>query len=87
MVRANPHTNCWSKDVKDILLVQGFGYALYNQRVGNIALVFRNFKERNRDIDKNCWHADIHSMDRLRRYKILKTSFGCERFLKRYQYF
>ena len=45
-------------------------------------MFLRNFKERNRHIDIKYWHADIHSMDRLRTYKILKTNFGCERFLK-----
>ena len=35
-LEANPHTNCWAKDVKDILLAQGFGCAWYNQGVGNM---------------------------------------------------
>ena len=81
-LEANAHTKCWAKDVKDILLTQGFGYAWYNQGVGNIVLLLRNFKKRNRDIDINCWHVDTHNMDRLRTYKNLKTNFGCERFLK-----
>ena len=59
------HTYCWAKVVKETLLAQGFGHAWYNQGVGNIALCLRNFKERNRDIDINCWHSDIHNMDRL----------------------
>ena len=42
----------------------------------------RNFKERNRDIDISCLLNDIHNMDRLRIYMILKTNFGCERYLK-----
>ena len=81
-LEAKPRTNCWAKDVKDTLLAQGFGYAWYNQGVGNIALFLRNFKERNRDIDISCLFNDIHNMDRLRTYKILKTNFGCERYLK-----
>ena len=81
-LEAKPRTNCWAKDVKDTLLAQGFGYAWYNQGVGNIALFLRNFKERNRDIDISCLLNDIHNMDKLRTYKILKTNFGCERYLK-----
>ena len=81
-LEAKPLTNCWAKDVKDTLLAQGFGYVWYNQGVGNIALFLRNFKERNRDIDISCLLNDIHNMDRLRTYKILKTNFGCERYLK-----
>ena len=81
-LEANPRTNCWAKDVRDTLLAQGFGYVWYNQGVGNIALFLRNFKERNRDIDIICWYNDMDNMDRLRTYKILKTNFGCERYLK-----
>ena len=44
--------------------------------------ILRNFKDRNRDIDISCLFNDIHNMDRLRTYKILKTNFGCERYLK-----
>ena len=79
LLQANPRISCWVKDVRDTLLVQGFGYAWYNQGVGDMALFSRNFKERNRDIDISCWYND---MDRLRTYKILKTNFGCERYLK-----
>ena len=68
--------------IQDTLLAQGFGYAWYDQRVGNIALFLRNFKERNRDIDISCLLNDKHNMDRLRTYKILKTNFVCERYLK-----
>ena len=76
------HQDCLGLHVRniDILHAQGFDYAWYNQGVGNTALFFRNFKERKKAIDINCWHADIHNMDRLCAYKILNTNSGCERF-------
>ena len=81
-LEANPRTNCWAKDVKDTLLAWGFGYAWYNQGVGNIPLFLSHFKERNRDIDIGSWQHDVQNMDSLRTYKLLKTYFGCERYLK-----
>ena len=40
------------------------------------------FKERNRDIEIGSWQHDVQNMDSLRTYKLLKTDFGCERYLK-----
>ena len=82
LLEANPRTNCWAKDVKDTLLAWGFGYAWYNLGVGNNSLFFSQFKERNRDIEIGSWQHDVQNMDSLRTYKLLKTDFGCERYLK-----
>ena len=43
-LEANPRTKCRAKEVKDTLLACGFGYAWYNQCVGNIPLFLVNLK-------------------------------------------
>ena len=34
-LEGNPRTNCWVRNLRDLLLANGFGYAWYNQGVGN----------------------------------------------------
>ena len=67
-LEANLRTICRAKEVKDTLLACGFGYAWYNQCVGNIPLFLSQFKERNRDIEIISWQHDMQNIDSLCTY-------------------
>lgn len=79
---AKTQTNCWAREVRDVLLRSGFCYAWYNQGVGNERLFLRNFEQKLTDIDISFWYSEVENMSRLRTYRILKARFCCESFLQ-----
>ena len=64
----NTRTNCWARDVKQLLEELGFGYAWYNKGVGNKYFFLTILKQRLFDIDTQVWRIDIHDMSKLRTY-------------------
>ena len=78
---ANPRTKCWASDIRDILLANGFGYAWYDQGVGNEKDFLRMFEQKLKDIDINVWFSEVADMSRLRTYRILKDRFCYETYL------
>ena len=69
------------KDVKELLEGLCFGYAWYNQGVGDKRYYLAIFKERVFDIDTQAWQGDVEDMGKLRTYKLLKEDFICESYL------
>ncbi|MEW8546516.1 MAG: reverse transcriptase family protein, partial [Candidatus Thiodiazotropha sp.] len=78
---ANVQTKCWARDIRDLLLANGFGYAWYNQGVGNKRDFLRIFEQKLKDIDISIWFSEVADMSRLRTYRILKDRFCCETYL------
>ena len=77
----NKRTNCWARDVKELLEGLGFGYAWYNQGVGDKRYFLAIFKQRVFDIDYQAWQGDVEDMGKLRTYKLLKEDLICEAYL------
>ena len=76
-LEGNPRTNCWVRNLRDLLLAHGFGYAWYNQGVGN-ELNFLRFEQKEKDIDISLWFMEVSDMNRLRTYRLLKDRFCFE---------
>ena len=77
----NKRTNCWARDVKELLEGLGFGYAWYNQGVRDKRYFLAIFKQRVFDIDYQAWRGDVEDMGKLRTYKLLKEDLICESYL------
>ena len=77
----NTRTSCWARDVKELLQELGFGYAWYNQGVGNKDFFLTIFTQRLFDIDTQAWRIDIQDMSKLRTYNQLKEDLVCEFYL------
>ena len=73
--------NSQASDIRDILLANGFGYAWYDQGVGNERDFLRMFEQKLKDIDINVWFSEVADMSRLRKYRILKDRFCYETYL------
>ena len=80
-LEGNPRTNCWVRNLRDLLLAYGFGYAWYNQGVGNELTFLRRFEQKEKDIDISLWFMEVTDMNRLRTYRILKDRFCFEDYL------
>lgn len=52
---ANLLTKCWVKDIGDLLLINGFRCAWYDQGVGNEKVCLRMFEQKLKDIDISTW--------------------------------
>lgn len=78
---ANLFTKCWVKDIRDLLLVNGFGYAWYDQRVGNEKVMLRLFEQKLQFIDISPCFPELADICRLRTCRILKDSFCYETYL------
>ena len=74
-------TKCWALEVKRLLMVHGFGEAWYNQGVGDVSIFKNLFKRRCRDIETQNWHSAVNSMDRLKYYKVFKSSLNKEKYV------
>ena len=75
----NKRTNCWARDVKGLPEGIGFGYAWYNQGVGDKGYFLALFKERVFDIDTQAWRGDVQDMGKLR--TATKEDLICESYL------
>ena len=80
-LKHNPRIDCWSRQIKELLEGNGFGYAWYNQGVNDERSFISVFKERLLDIDIQCWRYDIEEMNKLRTYRLLKENLTCEIYL------
>ena len=58
-----------------------FGDVWPNQCIGQVDVFLKVFKTRLFDLDMQTQSSEIQDMDRLRTYKILKTTFGCEQYV------
>ena len=67
--------------IRNILFSSGFGEVWLNQGVGHENEFLKALKRRLMDMDMQTLNMDIHEMDRLRTYKILKVRFGTESYL------
>ena len=74
-------TKCWALDIRDILFRTGFGEVCLNQGIGTVDVFLKVFKTRLFDLDMQTQSSEIQDMDRLRTYKILKTTLGCEQYV------
>ena len=74
-------TKCWALDIRDLLFKTVFGEVWLNQGIGQVDVFLKVFKTRVFDIDMQTQSSEIQDMDRLRTYKILKTTFGCEQYV------
>ena len=77
----NKRTDCWARDVKELLESLGFGYAWYNQSVANECHFISKILQRLKDIDILCWRNDIEEMNKLRTYRLFKENLICENYL------
>ena len=74
-------TKCWALDIRDLLFKTEFGEVWLNQGIGQVDVFLKVFKTRVFDIDMQTQSSEIQDMDRLRTYKTLKTTFGCEQYV------
>ena len=71
----------WASKLKHILFEYGFGYAWFNQRVGNIYIFLSEFKQRLHDISRQKWTSDITSSPKLETYCQFKTLLEPDKYL------
>ena len=71
----------WASKLKHILFEYGFGYAWFNQGVGNINIFLSEFKQRLHDISRQKWTSDITSSPKLETYCQFKTLLEPEKYL------
>lgn len=80
-INQNPRTDCWARQVKEVLEKYGFGYVWSHQGVDNERIFISILKQRLFDIEIQSWRCDVQEMDKLRTYEILKENLVCEFYL------
>ena len=76
----NGKTN-WVTYIKHLLSRYGFGYAFFNQGVGDIDVFLRIFKQRVKDNYLQEWHSNVDISSKLSNYKCFKSVFEYEDYL------
>jgi len=72
---------CWALHVKNLLIRHGFGYAWYNQSVGNKALFLQKIHQTLKDVSLQNWTSELRESNRLSNYNLIKSHFGLEPYL------
>ena len=80
-INQNPRTDCWVRQVKEVLEKYVFGYGWSNQGVGNERICISILKQRILEIEIQSWRCDVQEMDKLRTYELLKENPVCEFYL------
>ena len=77
-LEGNSRTNCWVRNLRDLLLANRFGYAWYNQMVGKELAFLRRSEQKGKFIHISLWFMEVTNMNRLRSNRILKDIFCFE---------
>ena len=62
----------WASEVRNILFRYGFGWVWERQSVQNDGAFIRIFSERVHDCELQLWNSDMHSMPKLKTYRLFK---------------
>ena len=53
-LEGNPRTNCWVRNLRDLPLANGFGFAWYNQGVGNELNILEDLNKKEKIMIFHC---------------------------------
>jgi hypothetical protein len=73
--------NSWTKSVKDVLYMYGYGDVWLNQGVGDVDIFIESFKLRIKDTFTQNWHSRLEESPRAIFYRLYKIDFSPSLYL------